>query len=101
MTYKIPSCSLLLRGEPQIWTKLTIYDINTLNKFGLKYCWSVLLLNHVIENFSLSSVNLSKPTDYVMHHQQFNIRQLYALPTLYLCVLYLSENKQQLVPLTA
>jgi len=31
-----------------------------------------------------------------MHHQ-FNIQQLYALPTLYLCVLYLSENKQRLV----
>ena len=30
-------------------------------------------------------------------HQQFNIQQLYALPTLYLCVLYLSENKQRLV----
>jgi len=34
-------------------------------------------------------------------HQQFNIQQLYALPTLYLCFLYLSENKQRLVPLTA
>jgi len=44
-------------------------------------------------------VNLLKPTGYVMH-QQFNIKQLYALPTLYLCVLYLSENKQRLVPLT-
>ena len=44
--------------------------------------------------------NLLKPTGHVMH-QQFNIQQLYALPTLYLCVLYLSENKQQLVPLTA
>jgi hypothetical protein len=32
--------------------------------------------------------NLLKPTVYVM-------------PTLYLCVLYLSENKQRLVPLTA
>jgi len=31
---------------------------------------------------------LLKPTGYVMHHQ-FNIQQLYALPTLYLCVLYL------------
>ena len=29
------------------------------------------------------------------------IQQLYALPTLYLCVLYLSQNKQRLVPLTA
>ena len=44
--------------------------------------------------------NLLKPTGYVMHHQ-FNIQQLYVLPTLYLCVLYLSENKQWLVPLTA
>jgi len=34
--------------------------------------------------------NPLKPTGYVMHHQ-FNIEQLYALPTLYLCVLYLSE----------
>jgi hypothetical protein len=31
-----------------------------------------------------------------MMHHQFNIQQLYALPTLYLCVLYLSENKQQM-----
>ena len=45
-------------------------------------------------------VNLLNPTGHVMH-QQFNIQQLYALPTLYLCVLYLSENKQRLVPLTA
>jgi len=44
--------------------------------------------------------NLLKPTGYVMH-QQFNIQQMYALPTLYLCVLYLSENKQRLVSLTA
>ena len=48
----------------------------------------------------LNCNNLSKPTGHVMHHQ-FNIQQLYALPTLYLCVLCLSENKQRLVPLTA
>ena len=45
-------------------------------------------------------LNLLKPTGHVMH-QQFNIQQLYALPTLYLCVLYLSKNKQRLVSLTA
>ena len=45
-------------------------------------------------------INLLKPTGYVMH-QQFNIQPLYVLPTLYLCVLCLSENKQRLVPLTA
>jgi len=43
---------------------------------------------------SLLFINFLKPTGYVMH-QQFNIQQLYVLPTL-----YLSENKQQLVPLT-
>ena len=46
------------------------------------------------------SFNILNPTGHVMH-QQFNIQQLYVLPTLYLCVLYLSENKQRLVPLTA
>jgi hypothetical protein len=50
--------------------------------------------------FSPLSFNLLKPAGHVMH-QQFNIQQLYVLPTLYLCVLYLSENKQRLVPLTA
>ena len=44
--------------------------------------------------------NLLKPTGHVMH-QQFNIQLLYVVPTLYLCVLYLYENKQRLVPLTA
>ena len=39
--------------------------------------------------------NLLNPTGHVMH-QQFNIQQLYVLPTLYLCVLYLSENKSDL-----
>jgi hypothetical protein len=37
-----------------------------------------------VQNFEvISNVNLLKPTGYVMH-QQFNILQLYALPTLYL-----------------
>ena len=41
--------------------------------------------------------NFIKPTCYVMH-QQFNIQQLYALPTLYLCVLYLSRREQRFLP---
>jgi len=45
-------------------------------------------------------INLLKLTGYVMHHQ-FNIQHVCARPTLYLCVLYLSENKQRLVPLAA
>ena len=51
-------------------------------------------------NFHLLNINIPNFTGHYMHHQ-FNIQQLYALPTLYLCVLYLSENKQRLVPLTA
>jgi len=48
----------------------------------------------------MGRVSILKPTGYVMH-QQLNIQQLYALPTLYLCVWYLSEKKQRLVSLKA
>jgi hypothetical protein len=44
--------------------------------------------------------NHLNPTGHVMH-QQFNIQQLYVLPTIYIFVLYLSENKQRLVSFTA
>jgi len=57
---------------------------------------SAIIISHLQKQLIL---NLSKPTGYVIH-QQFNIQQLYALTTLYLCVLCLSENKQRLVPLT-
>ena len=57
--------------------------------------------HHEMQKYNNNCINLLKPTGHVMHHHQFNIQQLYALPTLYLCVLYLSENKQRLVPLTA
>ena len=57
-------------------------------------------LNTRRPNNKLCEFNVLNPTGYVMHHQ-FNIQRLYALPTLYLRVLYLSENKQRLVPLTA
>ena len=33
-------------------------------------------------------INLLKPTGYVTH-QQFNFQQLYALPTLYLCFVFI------------
>ena len=69
---------------------------------GIVEIFSYDVIKDLIESFNTwnSYINLLKPTSHVMH-QQFNIKQLYVLPTLYLCVLYLSENKQQLVPLTA
>ena len=37
---------------------------------------------------SRNNINLLNPIGHVMH-QQFNIQQLYALPTLYLCVFFI------------
>ena len=57
-------------------------------------------VNKSCELLACQMFNRLNPTDHVMH-RQFNSQQLYVLPTLYLCVLYLSENKHRLVPLTA
>jgi hypothetical protein len=57
-------------------------------------------LDIIYKSLKQAYFNLLNSTGYVMH-QQFNIQQLYALPTLYLFVFHLSENKQRLVPLTA
>ena len=74
--------------------------------FSTNYFWNI---SHSKKNWArddqtcllvLSNINILKPTGHVTH-QQFNIQQLYVLPILYLCVLYLSEKKQRLVPLTA
>ena len=86
-------------------------DSNPLRRYftSTSTTYYVLGLIEVIKTEALRSTdasgsclafNLLKLTGYVMQ-QQFNIQQLCALPTLYLCVLYLSENKQRLVPLTA
>ena len=70
---------LLLPGtELQSSRVKSLYSLNCRNSF-----------------FLLLPPNILKPTGHVMH-QQFNIQQMYVLPTL-----YLSENKQRLVPLTA
>jgi len=71
--------------------------------FFLAYTISYALYTHIyiyIVQLINCCVNLLKPTGYVMH-QQFDIQQMYTLPTLYLFILYLSQNKQRLVPLTA
>ena len=80
-------CVLLLNWLKYIIVKTVKYISKNiqLNMSSVKMSWNI---------------NLLKSTGYVMH-QQFNIQQLYVLPTLYSCVLYLSENKQRLVPLTA
>ena len=87
-----------------IYRMLTTYD-KVLREDGAimaETCRAVLIIIRVFYCLCAfcSYIKLLNPTGHVMH-QQFNIQQLYVLPTLYLCVLYLSENKQRLVPLTA
>ena len=83
-----------------ILSSLTLWQLNN------HLCWlnstNIFVVNrfHCIQYGNYHHINLLKPTGHVMH-QQFNIQQLYVLSTLCLCVLYLSENKQRLVPLTA
>ena len=110
---------LRLWEKTSISTKKLIYWLLFLILFRYfsylyQYCFGSLLLSWhnlrlylnipersvEILSLNLCQVNLLNPTGHVMH-QQSNIQQLYALPTPYLCVLYLSENKQRLVPLTA
>jgi len=84
---------------------LILIDFITRTLLGEPYRWlSCSLCNFLQSPVILSllgqNILLSTPTGHVMYHQ-FNNQQLYALPTLYLCVLHLSENKQRLVPLTA
>ena len=65
----------------------------------LPFFFLLFCKEHIPNNYLGGNFKLLKPTVHVMH-QQFNIQQLYALPTLYLYVLHLSHNKQRLVPLT-
>ena len=80
----------------ELYVEFTLYVQSSIDTANLNWKYKSELVVYLKKlNF-----NLLKPTGYVMHHQ-FNIQQLYVLPTLYLCTLYLSENKQRLVPLTA
>jgi hypothetical protein len=71
---------------------LFVFPLN----LGMVFDHPVLYPLHKVKvgiNILDENINLLNLTGYVMH-QQFNIQQLYALSTLHLCVLYLSENKQ-------
>ena len=46
-------------------------------------------------------INLSQPSGYYLYHQVKNLATLRSAHTVYLCVLYGSQNKQRLFPYTA
>ena len=84
-------------GQRQALNSIQTQNISGLHDTNMRLISS----KHTTGNHnSTSHINRLKSTGHVMH-QQFNIQQLYVLPTLCLSVLYLSENKQRLVPLTA
>jgi hypothetical protein len=89
--------SLVQRSPTDCSASLCVI-VNFDNEEDLAHCAAVVVWGEKV--LCLLLINLLKPTGHVMHHH-FNIQHLYALPTLYLCVLYLSQNKQRLVPLTA
>jgi hypothetical protein len=62
--------------------------------YTAKEAWNYnsYFLKLLIVQFGFNHItNLLKPTGYVMHHQ-FNIQQLYALSTLYLCFVFIWER---------
>ena len=94
-----------MTGEETLMSNVTVKKIKHWAKIGLvPYLIQINqykqnLYKHKVQAMKTQrGINLLKPTGHVMH-QQFNIQQLYVLPTMYLCVLYLSENKQRPVPL--
>ena len=100
LQFSITKRSQMIRFYPQEILLIPIFNTVCILVSRKLY---LLAYGKIYELYSLHlmfAFYLSKPTDYVTHHQ-FNIQQLCALPTLHLCVLYLSENKQRLVPLTA
>jgi len=82
----------IIMSESNITNFIFVASNDNENAFEVSY-----LVGHRVGKvkiqFYVMFFNLLKPTGYVMHHQ-FNIQQLCALPTLYLCVLYLSEKEQ-------
>jgi hypothetical protein len=78
-------------------------EMATGNTFGEAYCRdsrgrskqfqervgrSKELSRRPVDEYAYRTINLLKPTGHVTH-QQFNIQQLYALPTLYLCSVFI------------
>ena len=61
--------------------------------------WCYLVTASDICHTSVKSV-FSKQMHINLKILRFNIQQMYALPTLNICVLYLTKDKHRLVPIT-
>ena len=79
---------------------INVEGVSNIATQDLDVVWNFITNRILYYSSHQPCINLLNPTGHVIH-QQFNIQQLYVLLTLYLCVLYLSEKKQRLAPLTA
>jgi len=98
--YSVHSIIRCISGEGCAWTINKHRPSKT--RTGLLYClensrlfWEL----HEIKKCTLLATFKSLLVTWCTN--RFNIQQLYALPTLYLCVSYLSEKKQRFLPRTA
>jgi hypothetical protein len=63
---------------------------------GSRVTYRLLLQGHTRENFI--TAGLGKHFNLILRTTQFNFHKFHMVPTLLLCVLYGSQNKQQLLP---
>ena len=95
-------CLQGLDSAPRIYLHLfIILFTSTLNKKTADTSNTLVTIYQISRCHTTAdrNINLLNPTGYVTHHQ-FCIHQLFIVPTMFLCILYLLENKQRLVPLT-
>ena len=94
---------------PQIYNNYLRVSIESSHSEEITMVWDLTYFEFWSREDGSSKV-LRNPQVYTLTFQsllvtwytnRFSIQQLYALPTMYLCVSYLSEDKQRLVPLTA
>ena len=76
-----------------------LFPYTALTDWFLEPRYSVFTARYGL-NLRVMYINLSKPSGHYMY-QQFIIQQFYAVLTVYLCILYGSQNKQRLFPYTA
>ena len=95
LNVRLGCCHYNLLGRGKLYN-MTVGGQGTSSRHKIMPVFLTLSLTLIGFHFMHTvTINLLKPTGYVIH-QQFNIQQLYVLPTLYLCVLFLSENKQRI-----
>jgi len=81
-----------------IWEQTAIISLYSTN--WLVFITEIVFTTRYGLNLRVTYINPSKPSGHYMYHQ-FDTQQFYVLPTVYLCILSESQNKQRLFPYAA